>query len=766
MSTATDKLQWILEFKSQGISALKNELKTAETSVKRLTSAVKLLNTAISKKHTYSINVTRAESAIDRLSRKVDSLNQKLAKSQSMGGGGLGSMGAGRSSLGGGGLRNLTVSVVNKANASSKAHFAGSGVRNLSAPALNSMGGGSSGSGGGAGSLLGGMAGGVGGAVMGAVAAGAVAVNAFKDFMKESIDVIAEKESIMRNYTVQLGSKEAAEAEYKKAAAFSQKTDLTFQQATEIQQRLINAGFRNTKDNKMLDKGLYAVSDLAALQPQNQREGFITQISAALTKTAQRGYLTTKAVDSMSLKGVRQADLYESIRKQMGLGKDADVRSMISKGQIGANVGLEAFFQATLAKTKTSKLGEYSVGAAGTLGGIMSNIGEAKDNIIRSIDFDQLGGFKDFKNFLKDIADNLNVFEGKGEGVREVIANILNFGFGVITFIGKAVKDVFGFLYEVISSIASNKTFMTTMAYIKKILVDVFAIVKDVISTVWTVISTVGSFLYSLIGPVVEMIIKRVSLVIDFIRFVVGGYFAYLRNSFKFVFGILKKVVDAIWSVVRVVDDKFMYVLKVAFNFFKMIGNSFAKFFEGLWDMMKLKFKQGKDKMAEAFKGEDIIKKTNDEIAAEKAKEQQAKTDELKKTKENAQEQENLIKDNIKGGKKNAAGGGMGGGTDKVGKVGDMFRPNFEGGQFSHLRMGGISALQAAPMTAFGMMPTAKPILTPATAVAPTYTNNVPVTLNFEIHGDNKTDEIAQKVEVALTRVFGRITTNPTPGVL
>lgn len=747
MASATDKLQWILEFKGRGLSQLRQELKSANTLVKTLSSSVRELNKLTNRKHNIKINTGAANNAIQKLIKTNEKLKSQIDRKHKIK---IDDVGVrilqGRvktlqKQLNRLSSKKITIRGTMKIDGAGR-NFRGG--RGGGIGGVKSVGGG----GGGFGSILGSVGSGTMAAAGVAVAAGGAVISKFKDFMEEAVDTVAEKENIIRNYTVMLGSAKAAQAEYFKAAAFSQKTDLTFKQTTEIQQRLINAGYRNTKDNKMLDKALYGIGDLAALQPKNQREGFITQFTAAMTKTAQSGRLNTRAVNSATLRGVNRNDIYESIRGQLKLDKKADIEKLISKGQVGANVGIAAIEEAILKKTGKSKLGEYAVGAAGTTGGLISNLQELPQNIIRSIDFEEMSGFKKFRDFLKELTGEFNVFEGKGLGIRDFIADILNGGFEVITLIGGAIKKLVNSFTE------TYKYFMSKSGLGSSFFSEKLEKMKNILGDVATAIGTVAGWL-------LPKLIWGWGKLIDMAGFMI--------NAFKSVGKWLKSAADG-------VVYAFKFIGKYIVNFWNNLGDGLSNFFQGLWDVLTLDISEGRAKMEKAFESHDITKQTKDEIAFEQAVEEdknkeieynrrlieKKRLEETKNKMEDALSDENKIKDNLKG--ENEKRGGRGGGGDNMG--GGKFSPMINDLQTAHLLKKTIPALTAAMIQGGSGAPMARPVVAPIDAVKQQNNFNVPVSLNFTINGDNKTDEIAQKVNIELTRIFGRITVNPTPGVL
>jgi len=248
---------------------------------------------------------------------------------------------------------------------------------------------------------------------------GARALDAYGD---KAIKAFGERGSAIRAYTTLLGDAKQAELEFYKAQQLAARTDLTAEATQKAQQQLLVAGFRGQDKDATLLAGL----DLASISPGDKNEA-LKSFARATAQIKQKGKLQQEELLQLAEGASLGTGFVKSeLVKILGV-KDTDaVDKKQKKGEITADQGLLAIQRAVLAQLGTQKLGEYATGSSGTLTGLLSNKGEAFDNILKGIDSELLPAVKRYKESLVASTDVLNVETRDGANLSIVLQDLAN----------------------------------------------------------------------------------------------------------------------------------------------------------------------------------------------------------------------------------------------------------------------------------------------------------------------------------------------------
>lgn len=245
---------------------------------------------------------------------------------------------------------------------------------------------------------------------LGAVVDGAGAVGrALSKLDDIAVKAFGERTSTLRAYTTILGDAKQAQIEYAKANELASKTELTSASTLKAQQALIVAGFRGGD----LTNALAASMDVASTRQPEDREQVMEQMGRGFSQILAAGKLRGEELNQLSEAGVSRRAVLEIV----GKGDAAKGEKLMSGGQVSAQEGIAAIQQAILNTLGTKKLGEFATGAAGSMGGLLSNRSEALDILLKSFDGETTPAVIRFKEALTDQTNALAVSSATGEGL-------------------------------------------------------------------------------------------------------------------------------------------------------------------------------------------------------------------------------------------------------------------------------------------------------------------------------------------------------------
>lgn len=243
---------------------------------------------------------------------------------------------------------------------------------------------------------------------------------------QRAVDAFSDRQSTLRAYTLLLGDANMAEKEYFKAAAISQKTELTQEQTVGVQSRLITSGFRGEN----LDKALLNVADLVTMKPVHQRELATGQLSDLYSKVRGNGYIQEGLVNRTVSRYVNGQLLRKELGAQMGVSTN-QLPDLFRNKKVTADLFFSALQSASLKQLGTKKTGEFAVGASGTLAALLSNQEEAVTNLFRSIDPDALPGVDLYKKSIIELTDAMSHSTDVGKNLKFTLEEFASIGTGL-----------------------------------------------------------------------------------------------------------------------------------------------------------------------------------------------------------------------------------------------------------------------------------------------------------------------------------------------
>lgn len=184
---------------------------------------------------------------------------------------------------------------------------------------------------------------------------------------KWMLDSLMFKENTLISLEAILGSKEAAEAMFKKATAFAAKTPFSSGQVANAFERLAASGFRGEELEKMMS----SIGDLAGTE--------VAKVDRALLVISQikgKGKLQGEELMQLAEMGLPMNKIFESLAKSMGKTTD-EVQKLLSAGKISADQGIGAI-QATIAGTFGGRMEK----ASNSLAGLWSTLMSAPEDVL------------------------------------------------------------------------------------------------------------------------------------------------------------------------------------------------------------------------------------------------------------------------------------------------------------------------------------------------------------------------------------------------
>lgn len=248
---------------------------------------------------------------------------------------------------------------------------------------------------------------------------GAMAVDAVISSVKKGIDALTEfddkatkafgeRTSSIRTYTTILGDAKQAQIEYAKANELASKTEFSTASAQAAQSKLIVAGFRG--EDK--DRALLAIADVTAAAAPQDRELTSERTGRAFAQILAAGKLRGQELNQLAEAGVGRGGVLDA------LGPDrAASEKRISSGGVSAQEGIAAVQKAILAQFNTQQLGQFAIGASGSLSGLLSNREESLDILLKSFDGETTPSLIRYKDALAEQTVVLSTSSETGRGM-------------------------------------------------------------------------------------------------------------------------------------------------------------------------------------------------------------------------------------------------------------------------------------------------------------------------------------------------------------
>jgi tape measure domain-containing protein len=153
--------------------------------------------------------------------------------------------------------------------------------------------------------------------------------------------------------------------------------------------------------------------DVASTRQPEDREQVMEQMGRGFSQILASGKLRGEELNQLSEAGVSRRAVLEIV----GKGDAAKGEKMMSGGQVSAQEGIAAIQQAILNTLGTKKLGEFATGAAGSMGGLLSNRSEALDILLKTFDGESTPAVLRYKEALTDQTNALTASSSTGQGL-------------------------------------------------------------------------------------------------------------------------------------------------------------------------------------------------------------------------------------------------------------------------------------------------------------------------------------------------------------
>lgn len=261
-------------------------------------------------------------------------------------------------------------------------------------------------------------------AAIGALAyAGYKTYDALMQLTDNMVKVFSERESSLRTYGLLLGDSKEAKNQYFKEAALAQKTELTQTDVRGFSSRLITAGFREDA----LERARMNIADLVTMKPVHMRTASSNQLAELYSKVQGAGYIQEGLINRTASRFVQTKLIYDEIAKSLQI-KPEGVRAALKDRKVTSDVFFDAFQKASMKQLNEKKLGEFATSSAGSLGGLLSNLDEAQENLLRTIDPSRIQGVTLYKDAIQRLTDTITAGTKSGDNLRYFLEDMSDIG--------------------------------------------------------------------------------------------------------------------------------------------------------------------------------------------------------------------------------------------------------------------------------------------------------------------------------------------------
>lgn len=261
-------------------------------------------------------------------------------------------------------------------------------------------------------------------AAIGALAyAGYKTYDSLMQLTDNMVKVFSERESSLRTYGLLLGDNQEAKKQYFREAALAQKTELTQTDVRGFSSRLITAGFRNDD----LERARMNIADLVTMRPIHLRAASSNQLAELYSKVQGAGYIQEGLINRTASRFVQTKLIYDEIAKSLQI-KPEGVREALKNRKVTSDVFFDAFQKASMKQLNEKKLGEFATSSAGSLGGLLSNLDEAQENLLRTIDPSRIQGVTLYKDAIQRLTDTITAGTKSGDNLRYFLEDMSDIG--------------------------------------------------------------------------------------------------------------------------------------------------------------------------------------------------------------------------------------------------------------------------------------------------------------------------------------------------
>lgn len=385
---------------------------------------------------------------------------------------------------------------------------------------------------------------------------------------ERAIEGFSMRTSIMRSYSTILGSAQQAQERFNKVSELGLRTEFTREQLQGVDTRLMVSKFRGEEADKML----LTIADLASVVPENERAKKISNAGLAFAQIKGLGYLRGEEI--RQLMGLLNVSTFkEEIGKAVGK-KPEDVDKLIGSRKISADVAIAAAQRATLRDLGTSKLGEFSTGASGSISTMLSNREEAVQNAFLNIDPESLPGFKRYKDAIEGVTQAMNASTESGKNVKFALEDLSNIG---MSFRAAGNSFVSGFIE---SFAESYRKAVSAFGGDSKSVGSSFDMLTEAMKKVGTVVGYVG---YA--AGFLSRGFEKVGTVAGFVSDIVSVAWGAIKDAAVFASGplqIIGEILSALGKVAGFVYQMIKDFVSVFYDIFKNLFLGLSQIFYGI----------------------------------------------------------------------------------------------------------------------------------------------------------------------------------------
>lgn len=259
--------------------------------------------------------------------------------------------------------------------------------------------------------------------------------DAMADVAKFGVGKLAYRESTLASFEMMEGGPEAGLAMYDKALEFARKTPFQTKEVVDSFKMLRAAGF----EAQAIPEMFAGLGDIAAAS--GFQEGVIPAIVTQLQQVRSTGKLVwadLKQITGWSGKaGIGAPEVFNAIGKRMGVSAK-DAHGLVSDGQVDADTGIAAFFDAIA--SKNGGLGKVMDRQSTTLTGYFERLKSIPEDIFLTWgqQLDSMPGMTAFKSAMKVILDLFDITTESGKRFQTFVVGELD---GVLKSIFAGIAD-------------------------------------------------------------------------------------------------------------------------------------------------------------------------------------------------------------------------------------------------------------------------------------------------------------------------------------
>jgi len=248
--------------------------------------------------------------------------------------------------------------------------------------------------------------------------------DAGKSFFEEVVNAAQFKQNTLVSFETFLGNKQAADEEFANILKMAQQTPADTEELVNVTRTLLQAGFKRNE----MDTLRAMAADVQALSGSNET---MKQFTIAIAKIRGQGKLDANDRTSLLNAGIGSDKLNKELAVLLKIkGTEKQITEEIlkrqGKHQISADVAIKATQNALKGILKENLLGEYAIRMASeSLSGSVSNFRNAFNDMLKSLDFNNMPGIKSFSKFLNILTEEIGSKEFKS-----AISGIINELFG------------------------------------------------------------------------------------------------------------------------------------------------------------------------------------------------------------------------------------------------------------------------------------------------------------------------------------------------